>query len=207
MRFYTGIGSRNPPEEILHLMRKLGEVLCDLGWVLRSGGAEGADTAFHEGAMRSHHYHQVGMEIFLPWNGFNLRDRETSGKFWIPAPWIDNYWEAESIAKTLHPVWDRLGRGPKALHTRNVYQVLGLDLATPSRVVLCWAPPIKGGPSVRGGTNTAVQLALKYGVPVYNLHIPEIRNRAIRLVTEGVPLSDHQDSPGTKEVHAEVVGT
>lgn len=189
MKFYTGVGSRDTPDEILHLMRSLAKVMCDLGWTLRSGGADGADTAFHEGAMKSSLYHRVGMEIYLPWNGFNSRYKETSGSRWIPTPWLDNYDNALTIASTVHPVWEKLGRGPKALHTRNVYQVLGLDLETPSRGLFCWAPPIKGGPSVKGGTNTAVQLALRHDVPVFNLHLPEVRNRAILLVEKGVPLT------------------
>lgn len=43
---YTGIGSRNAPEHILELCTYLGEFLAKTEWILRSGGAEGCDTAF-----------------------------------------------------------------------------------------------------------------------------------------------------------------
>lgn len=44
--FYTGIGSRQTPPEILKMMTKIATQLESKGWVLRSGGAEGADEAF-----------------------------------------------------------------------------------------------------------------------------------------------------------------
>lgn len=62
-RFYAGIGSRETPPAILETMRAAARRLRDLGFVLRSGGAAGADTAFAEGA-------GVCSEIFLPWPGF-----------------------------------------------------------------------------------------------------------------------------------------
>lgn len=46
MKYYTGVGSRETPEEILKVMEDLAFNLRETGWILRSGGAEGADTAF-----------------------------------------------------------------------------------------------------------------------------------------------------------------
>jgi len=50
MKFYTGVGSRKTPLSILKVMRKLGYKLAIDGWMLRSGGADGADSAFEKGA-------------------------------------------------------------------------------------------------------------------------------------------------------------
>ena len=47
--YYTGIGSRETPNEILDRMTRLGSWFSELDWVLRSGGAEGADRAFERG--------------------------------------------------------------------------------------------------------------------------------------------------------------
>jgi len=48
-RAYTGIGSRACPPEILGVMFMLGEALAEQGWILRSGAAPGADSAFEQG--------------------------------------------------------------------------------------------------------------------------------------------------------------
>ena len=62
--------------------------------------------------------------------------------------------------------------GAKALHTRNVYQVLGLDLNTPSEFVVCYADVDKHN-NVIGGTATAVNIAKEVGIPVYNISVKE----------------------------------
>ena len=46
---YAGVGSRATPEPVLDLMRRCATRLEVLGYTLRSGGANGAETAFEEG--------------------------------------------------------------------------------------------------------------------------------------------------------------
>lgn len=48
--YYTGVGSRKTPQSILILMNKIAQHFSSYGWILRSGGAQGADTAFESGA-------------------------------------------------------------------------------------------------------------------------------------------------------------
>jgi len=47
--YYAGIGSRSTPDNVLGIMEKLGIVLAKKGFILRSGGADGADKAFEKG--------------------------------------------------------------------------------------------------------------------------------------------------------------
>jgi len=49
-RFYAGIGARATPPEILSLMTRAAFALTKRGYVLRSGHAIGADSAFERGA-------------------------------------------------------------------------------------------------------------------------------------------------------------
>lgn len=56
---YTGIGSRETPPEIQEIMTNYARKLDKLGFILRSGGAMGADTAFEKGS--------TNKEIYLPW--------------------------------------------------------------------------------------------------------------------------------------------
>ena len=177
MKYYTGVGSRETPEHILKFIEQVAYWLAGRGYTGRSGSAVGADTAFEQGF---NHYEigngvsdHVSFEAYFPWKGFS-GIREDS--IHIATPELPDYNEAFNIASTIHPARNRLGRGAKALHTRNVYQVLGLDLKTPSKVLFCYAQPTKnkqGLAGVKGGTNTAVQLAMKYNIPIYNFYLQE----------------------------------
>ena len=64
--FYTGIGSRDTPDEVLRWFKIYADVLAELGFTLRSGAAPGADAAFEEGCDRV----DGKKEIYLPWKGF-----------------------------------------------------------------------------------------------------------------------------------------
>jgi hypothetical protein len=168
--FYTGIGSRQTPDPYLDLMTKLASRLAADGWILRSGGAPGADMAFENGAPSN------ARSVYLPWRGFN----ENSSNI-VPEKWA-NWAQAQEIASRHHPAWDHMERSVRALMTRNVYQLLGDDLKTPSRLVLCWAPKPKLNDqgcviNTDGGTGLAVRLAASYGVPVYHLGIAEHMNK------------------------------
>ena len=63
-RFYAGVGSREPPVETLVEMRRLASDLGLAGWRLRTGGADGADTAFEHGHRDAKD--DRGLEVFLP---------------------------------------------------------------------------------------------------------------------------------------------
>ena len=147
-KYYTGIGSRSTPENILENMTSYAKRLSLFGYTLRSGGADGADTAFEKGSLRN--------EIYLPWHNFNGRE----GKSSIPI-------EAFDIAENIHPNWQACRDGARKLHARNIQQVLGKDLETPSEFVVYWAKESNG--EVQGGTRTAVELARQHSIPTYNL--------------------------------------
>jgi len=148
---YCGIGSRKTAPNLLLIMEQIGEDLAKLGYILHSGGAEGADQAFEVGCDKVNGPKQV----FLPWKGFNSH---TSPLYDIPE-------EAFYIAEEQHPAWNLCSQGAKKLHARNIQQILGLDLQTPVDFVIC---NTEGGELV-GGTATAVSLANSLGIPVLNL--------------------------------------
>lgn len=148
---YAGIGSRQTPKDILQRMEYIGESCARLGYLLRSGGAEGADAAFERGCDK------VGgkKEIFLPWPGFN----DHPSGLCHPAP------RAFKLAEEIIPWWDSLSQGAEKLHARNVHQVLGLRFDEPVDFVVCWTP----GGRLQGGTRTAMKIALKHKIPIINL--------------------------------------
>lgn len=73
--------------------------------------------------------------------------------------------ETERIASEVHPAWDRCNEWARGMHSRNCHQILGYDLQSPVDAVICWAPDGK----IQGGTATAIRVALKYNIPVFNL--------------------------------------
>lgn len=177
MNYYTGVGSRETPDEVLNLMYDLAAKLGGRGYTLRSGGADGADQAFEDGCISVN----GSKEIYLPWGGFNNKDIYPSLGYYGPDKATHEM--AEGIAQSIHPAWDKLTRGAKGLHTRNIYQVLGQDLNTPSKFLVCYAKTTKSG-SITGGTRTAYELGKKWNVPVVNLYSEIDADRVKRYLEE-----------------------
>lgn len=141
---YTGVGSRNTPQSVLQIMHDIAVKLSDLGYTLRSGGADGADKAFESGTNDKeiytiHHASQIAM----------------------------------AIAAKFHPAWNHCNQYVKRLHGRNVFQVLGVGLHTPSKFLICWTPDACISHNTRtrrtGGTGTAISIADYYNVKIFNL--------------------------------------
>lgn len=152
---YAGIGSRRTPPDILKLMQLIALDLSAAGYTLRSGGADGADLAFEDGASKK--------EIFLPWKGFN---NNTSLLYDIPV-------KAFEISAQYHPRWKALTQAAKKLMARNAQQVLGKNLDNPVEFVICYTPDgcTKGEERTKdtGGTGQAISIASSVNIPVYNL--------------------------------------
>ena len=160
--FYTGVGSRRTPGDILDIMESLAMVLGRQGRILRSGGAIGADQAFERGCIRAEGPRQV----------FFAKDATA---------------QAMSIAAQFHPVWDKLPDYVKHLHGRNAFQVLGLYLQAPSTFLVCWTPDGATTHAERsistGGTGTAISIADHYHIPIFNLKRQDHLDRISRFVS------------------------
>ncbi len=148
-KYYAGIGSRQTPPDIQHKMTEIAHRLDSMGYYLRSGGAQGADTAFELGANKK--------QIFLPWDGFN--GRRENGKDYIVPPYN------EALVELFHPNPLLLSKAGRKLMSRNSYQVLGPTLDNPVDFVLCWTRDGKSG----GGTGQALRLAKAYNIPIFNM--------------------------------------
>lgn len=159
VKFYAGVGSRTTPPAIILQMQLLAMTAALHGWTLRSGGAEGADNAFENGASLI----PGNVEIFLPWKQFN----DNNSEFTSPTP------AAIDMAYQIHPGRKNLKQTHLLLHGRNMHQVLGYHLNTPVEFVVCYTAD---GCERRseysgntGGTGTAILLADRCCIPVFNL--------------------------------------
>ena len=145
-KYYTGIGSRKTPSDVADLMVRVATFLSAIGYTLRSGGADGADSAFELGSTDS--------EIYLPWKNFN-------GKSGI----VCSHPKAIDLAKQFHPHYYSLSDGAKKLMHRNSHQLFGENMDTPSDFVICWTPSGSGS----GGTGQALRIARHYNIPIFDI--------------------------------------
>lgn len=124
-------------------MTDVAKGLAECSWILRSGGADGADKAFEAGATKK--------DIFLPTGD-------------IPDL-------AFEIAEMYHPAWGGLKPFIKRLHARNALQILGANLDCEAKFVVCWTPDGAETETTRetGGTGQAIRIANAYRIPVFNL--------------------------------------
>jgi hypothetical protein len=180
--WFAGVGSRETPEDILALMRQISLALYAQGYALSSGDAEGADRAFYDGALQSRWYYDLQARIYLAWDG--VWDRYHDPKnFFYDATKFPTWETAHSMASEVHPAWDKCKRGAKAMHTRNVFQILGDTLNDPVKAIIYWAKPAGKTETVKGGTNMALQMAIRAGIPKrINLYTDEGRAKAQALV-------------------------
>lgn len=178
MKYYAGIGSRRTPKSIQKIMKKIASTLEKKNWILRSGGALGADIAFEKGIKK-----KENKEIFLPAKGVNGSDSEH----------YEVCRDSRLIASEHHSGWMSLSEYDRNLMGRNVYQILGKDLNTPVKFVICWTPDGCETSETRkrstGGTGLAISLASSMGIEVFNL-----RNKdRLRRIVENLDLKLEED--------------
>ena len=153
--FYTGVGSRKTPKDILELMVRIGMKAAQNGYTLRSGGADGADKAFEHGC-----------DLVKGPKEIYYANQATE--------------EAMAMAALYHPAWGACSPYARKLHGRNAFQILGINLNKPSHHFICWTPDgcITHSQRTRqtGGTGTAISIANNYGISICNLAIVDHRD-------------------------------
>jgi DNA-binding XRE family transcriptional regulator len=149
-KYYAGIGSRETPKDICEIMTQLATKLANTGWVLRSGGAKGADQAFEKGVPKG-----FEKEIFYA--------KDATEKALI-------------LAEKYHPNWQVCSDYARKLHARNGMILLGEKLDSSVEFVICWTKDGKAS----GGSGQGIRIATNYEIPVFNLynkeHLERINN-------------------------------
>jgi len=174
MKTYAGIGARQLPADAYDAIRILGKTLAMDGWTLRSGAADGADSAFEDGCDSVN----GKKEIYLPWEGFN---GHSSTLFDIPP-------RAVELAKQYHPAWNRLTKPQKNFMARNTQQVLGELVFEPCDLIICWTHDgVEDGTQTTkntGGTGQALRVSSGYVIPIFNLKNEESYNRLLDFISK-----------------------
>jgi len=180
-KYYAGIGSRKAPGYALQMARDIAVTLAKRGYILRSGGAAGMDTAFEEGVSSQERGDLCLMDIYLPWQFFR-RDS------WIDGLHGKRYLTHDQLQWALDvlihsgvcPDVRKFKDSIQLLFARNVSQILGVPQADGtihrSEFVVYWAPITTNGDCM-GGTRIAVGVAKCFGVPTYNLLLDDDQYR------------------------------
>jgi len=119
-KYYAGIGSRRTPPNILSEITRVAGRLCNMDYIVRSGGADGADKAFTD---------KLPAEACVI-----LKAKDAT-----PA--------AIKMASTIHPAWHLCDDYARKLLGRNCMIILGANLDEPADFVICWMDPVatRGG--------------------------------------------------------------
>lgn len=159
---FTGVGSRETPDDTSDDIVDVCRFLMRREYLMATGDAIGADQMFFET------YPLGYKERYAPLG----RRYYKQDSIIVPSD-EQGYKLAESIAGKCHPAWKWMKeRSYKELHIRNVFQVLGRDLSTPSEFLVVWTPDgaeLLTGKKT-GGTGQAIRIAKMFGIPVFNLY-------------------------------------
>jgi O-acetyl-ADP-ribose deacetylase (regulator of RNase III) len=173
----AGIGSRAITSKESLFIVKLHFCMQLSGYFTYSGAADGEDTSVNYGCLlanlfRQNHLNESPLPLshsfiaFIPSRYFNGKKESDVYVSKFPN-------EAIKIATDHHQGWEYLPPYSKKLMTRNVPQVLGPNLTTPVKMVLCSTPDgaYNGEQTTRktGGTGQAIRIASTYNIPTFNI--------------------------------------
>ena len=165
MIYYAGIGSRRISVEEELYISDLGKKFSDLGFCLYSGHADGADMTFEKASDP-----ELSV-IWLPWEGFNGKLYSKNGIV------VGDREEGRRTMEAFHPSPTRLGRGGKALISRNHFQIYGDPPLYPMVDFVVCCADYDGPYKIRGGTGHAIRLASQLGIGWFNIRDLKERKR------------------------------
>lgn len=176
------IGSRDLSEGALEFCTQLARRLVVAGdgeVFVGSGNARGADQAFARGV---NEIDPTLLVLYLPWPGYEREAVVPGNRVRVP-PWPAGFEEA---AAATHGAWDRLTRGPQALHTRNMAIIADASLC------VAWPGTTKWG----GGTGTGMRRARALGIPLVDLSDLAVRIQIAGILDVSVPDAPKPDPQG-----------
>lgn len=148
------IGTRTPERLDFEFAKLLSAHLVDAGWIVRTGGAAGIDTAAILGGSKVDP-HLVW--IYEPWEGFadSVADPDNR-RIPLRKEWFDSIYR-------YHPTPWRLSKTARRLHARNFGMI-----EHPTRADLVIACPGRAG-----GTWQGIRIAQALGIPLRLIHTRE----------------------------------
>lgn len=156
---YVGVGPMTAGEDMCAQAKIFGQAMAEMGWTLRSGGAEGLDEAFERGALEGN----GKTEIFIPSADFRKRFKSSDKVIHT----LDKHIEAMREVAPLHENWSQLGTTVQMFLTRIPFCLFGEKLDKPAHFVVGWS---KHYPHT--GAGIVLKMAEMAGIPAFNLAMP-----------------------------------
>lgn len=160
IKTYAGIGSRDITVGEHITINKVASLLSDMGVILFSGNAPGADQAFQKGSKGKN-------IVFIPWTGFEKDsfdyERE-SLQYYV----LGNSPEGLKSIQKFHPAPQSLSEGARKLMARNYHQICGAGECPQVSFVVCCVNKDSAG-NYCGGTSQALRIAKSLNIPIYNI--------------------------------------
>ena len=160
--------------------------LAQLGVTFTSGlcelGMDGIAQKAYSQAVDLGYANETQFEVYVA-DSYNIRKSTLPRKHLAIVRNKSLIAETERIASEVHPAWDRCNEWARGMHSRNCHQILGYDLQSPVDAVICWTP----NGNVVGGTRTALMIAMREGIPIFNLGVKDKDNvlQSFRKFLEG----------------------
>lgn len=163
---YYASGNRDAPDHILAKVNQLAKDLDEFGYTLRHGSMDGIEVAMEAGAK-----HKELHVPFLPWKEF---DKKQVASYF-------NTDEVKALAEMFHPTWDGLKPVIQAFLSKNVRGILGKDLKSPVRFIVCWSEDgaefSNEKTNKTGSVGHIIALASALKIPVFNYGKPDADTR------------------------------
>lgn len=169
---FTIIGNRDAPVYERDKYIPIVKFLLRAGHTGRSGGAERMDDVLTQAVyeLLAEGHTDINAEIYLPKKYFNgLVSGDFSGRV-MSTPEFSNRSEALDLASKFHAAWHYCDEWSRNMHARNMYEIKGKDLNTPTDFVLTYAKTNRNGVIMRG-TATAAALATSLRIPIFNSYV------------------------------------
>ena len=149
-KYYAGCGNGSSTQLVCEMLKRTAEVMAKNGYILRTGGTKAADESLEKGCDNA----KGKKEVYLPFEGYN----DNPSKLYN----LENYKEAENIAKKYDYNWTLSSNKVKSVITQYSYILLGRDLNTPAECLIACS-------NGRGTCDRAINLAKNLGIPVYDV--------------------------------------
>jgi len=178
VRAVACVGSRTLDPSALALLTAIGASLVTAGWIVHSGGAQGADQAFARGAahaLGTTVHPAGGLVIHLPWASYeraaaDAAVRQSGGRALIDTqPFTPDEWRTAARAPR-RP--DRFNPYDVPLLADTLRILCPQDLADPVHLVIAYP---SNGRDPGGDTDQAFRLAESFGIPLHDLRDPALR--------------------------------
>ena len=146
---------KDTPAEDLDRIKNIARELNDMGWTMRISATNTVLISL-----------DVKKEVILPFSSFDYEGKDQDKTAWYPSK------HCKLLAKLLSRGWDNIPEKAQSFVVHNWSMMVGRNLNSYPEFFLTWTPDgiVHGSNITRdtGYTQTHIDIATKYNVPIFN---------------------------------------